>query len=264
MKVLSLGAGVQSTALFLMYSFGVLSDPPGHAIFADTRGEPAEVYSWLEKLKKVEGGIPITAVSRGALLDESGKIPFFLKHPDGKKGMAWRQCTRDYKIDVVRKEIRKMKGLRPRQHYKGEAATVVLGISTDEAQRRKDSPVKWIRHEYPLLDIKKMSRKDCISYVESTGVGTPPRSACVYCPYRTDAEWADMKKNDSEAFAVAVSVDKGLRDGTLKSKYKAERYVHSSLMPLDKADFSQGHKIKTPFGAVATGMNNECDGMCGT
>ena len=50
MRILSLGAGVQSTALLLMMIHGEI--PKADAvIFADTGWEPAAVYKHLEKLE---------------------------------------------------------------------------------------------------------------------------------------------------------------------------------------------------------------------
>ena len=48
---LSLGAGVQSSTLALMYATGELSPMPEAAIFADTQAEPASVYEWLDWLE---------------------------------------------------------------------------------------------------------------------------------------------------------------------------------------------------------------------
>ena len=44
MHILSLGAGVQSSALALMFAKGELTPMPAGAIFADTGAEPKYVY----------------------------------------------------------------------------------------------------------------------------------------------------------------------------------------------------------------------------
>jgi 3'-phosphoadenosine 5'-phosphosulfate sulfotransferase (PAPS reductase)/FAD synthetase len=51
LRVLSLGAGVQSTTLALMIEKGEIPMVDA-AIFADTGAEPKEVYTHLEWLKK--------------------------------------------------------------------------------------------------------------------------------------------------------------------------------------------------------------------
>ncbi len=50
--ILSLGAGVQSTALALMAERGMIEKPIA-AIFSDTGDEPATVYAHLENLKSM-------------------------------------------------------------------------------------------------------------------------------------------------------------------------------------------------------------------
>jgi 3'-phosphoadenosine 5'-phosphosulfate sulfotransferase (PAPS reductase)/FAD synthetase len=52
MKVISLGAGVQSTALALMAANGEIGPMPDCAIFADTGWEPEAVYSHLARLRE--------------------------------------------------------------------------------------------------------------------------------------------------------------------------------------------------------------------
>ena len=51
LRILSLGAGVQSSTLALMIEKGEIENVSA-AIFADVKGEPQEVYDWLNYLKK--------------------------------------------------------------------------------------------------------------------------------------------------------------------------------------------------------------------
>ena len=50
MRILSLGAGVQSSTLALMIAHGELP-PVTAAVFADTQWEPRKVYEWLDWLE---------------------------------------------------------------------------------------------------------------------------------------------------------------------------------------------------------------------
>ena len=68
MKILSLGAGVQSSALALMIEKGEL--PMVDAIFADTMSEPKEVYKWFDWLK-TQVSYPIHIVSYGNLRQDT-------------------------------------------------------------------------------------------------------------------------------------------------------------------------------------------------
>src|SRR5881275_3608975 len=108
-RVLSLGAGVQSSCLLLMSCRGVLPHLD-LAVFADTRYEPAAVYehlTWLEE-EAAQAGIPLHRVSVGNLREDAlefrqhrrssdGKryasLPLFVLNPDGSQGRLPRQCT---------------------------------------------------------------------------------------------------------------------------------------------------------------------------
>lgn len=66
--VLSLGAGVQSTTLYLMFMQGAIAPKIDAAIFADTQEEPGEVYRHLNWLMSLDGP-PILVGTAGKLGD---------------------------------------------------------------------------------------------------------------------------------------------------------------------------------------------------
>ena len=61
-----------------------------------------------------------------------------------------------------------------------------------------------------------------------------PRSACVFCPYRSDAEFLRLKETDTEGWRRAVEVDEAVRnaDGALAKKFKQRIYIHPTARPL--------------------------------
>lgn len=71
-RILSLGAGVQSTALFILGCEGDLLPKIDAAVFADTRWEPAHVMEHLVNLERfgAEHGVPVYLASRGSLPDD--------------------------------------------------------------------------------------------------------------------------------------------------------------------------------------------------
>jgi 3'-phosphoadenosine 5'-phosphosulfate sulfotransferase (PAPS reductase)/FAD synthetase len=101
-KVLSLGAGVQSTCLLLIAGEGHL---PGLdvAIFADTGWEPRAVYDHLDRIEREiaePAGIPVLRVSSGNIrsdaLDPSkhfASMPLHILNSTGSEGMSRRQCS---------------------------------------------------------------------------------------------------------------------------------------------------------------------------
>lgn len=145
LRIISFGAGVQSTCMLFMGLEGLFGEPPDAAVFADTGWEPAQVYAHLEWVK-TQVDIPIYVVSNGRNLyddtftgfNHSGKpftdIPTFVLKADGKVGIGTRQCTRDYKIRPIHRQIREIAG-RKKGAKKGVRVEQWIGISTDEAVR---------------------------------------------------------------------------------------------------------------------------------
>tara|TARA_B100001540_G_scaffold9868_1_gene8672 strand:+ start:9327 stop:10133 length:807 start_codon:yes stop_codon:yes gene_type:complete len=264
LTIISLGAGVQSSAMALMSAKGELP-PVDHAIFADTGAEPRRVYDYLLFLQD-ELPFPIHVVkhkeglTKG--LEDAAKEGKRVANPplytdsDGEVGILNRQCTLDYKINPIKKKVRELLGLKKGQHAKDVHCTQWIGISLDEIQRMKLSMVKYITHVFPLVD-KRMNRNDCLQWMKKNNYPEPPRSACVYCPYHSDNEWRLLRDNDPEGWQEAIRMDELLRDGTGKTKEKL--YVHQQLKPLKEVDLT----TDTDRGQTLFSFQDECEGMCG-
>lgn len=242
---LSLGAGVQSSALLAMSALGLRGCPKADvAIFADTQDEPKWVYEQLGVLAAWGGihGIPVVVVSRGKLsADRRVQIPAFVVGKDGESGPLSRSCTRDYKIQPVRKEARRLMeiaGLR--------RAVCLFGISTEEHQRMKISPVQWIQNRYPLVEAG-MTRSACARVLTEVGLPVPRKSACGLCPYHSDRAWREVRDHDPEAWEATLRYD---------DKLRAERgaFLHRSLIPLRDVTFSEDEPSL---------FDLECGGSCG-
>lgn len=261
-RVLSLGAGVQSSTLAMMMAHGDVA-PAQAAIFADVGAEPASVYRWLDWLEP-RLPFPVHRVSGGDLRERvmsrvrrektgSGGPPFFTAGKLGE-GMLPRQCTRDHKLVPIERKLRELCGLVKGQRGPKEIlAESCIGISYDEALRMKPSRLAFIRNVYPLVDMQ-MTRYHCLEWMSSHGYPQPPRSACTFCPYKSDAEWLRMKEQEPESFADAVAIDSAIRDGYIGNR--AQLFVHRSCKPLASIDLHKQHDQANLF-------TNECEGMCG-
>ncbi len=266
LRVISLGAGVQSTTMALMAARGEIGPMPDCAIFADTGAEPALVYrhlAWLEQKLP----FPVMRVSDGNIRDQimagmqgaariDGRPPFFTI----RGGMLRRQCTQDFKIIPIVRKVRELIGLKKGQ--RGPRAPVVeqwIGISTDEAMRVKPSRLSYISHRWPLIEAS-MSRADCLAWCRERAYPKPPKSACTFCPYRSNDEWRRMRDDDPEAFADAIAIDEAIRPGMPGPKRpKGEAwFVHSDRVPLADVDLSTAEDR----GQLNLFLN-ECEGMCG-
>ena len=264
LRVISLGAGVQSTTLALMAAHGEIGPMPDCAIFADTGWEPKHVYAHLDWLE-TQLPFPVRRISGGNIRDNiitstkttGGRfaaVPWFTSNG----GMGRRQCTREYKINPIQKEQRRLLGYAPRKRIPERSVEVWIGISVDEIQRMKDPLNKWQVNRWPLIEAG-MSRKDCLRWMAERKYPEPPKSACIGCPFHSNAMWRDMRDNDPESWADAVAMDKALRAGGTARGMRHQQFMHRSLKPLDEVDLS------TPAerGQVEFGFLQECDGMCG-
>ena len=284
--IISLGAGVQSTVVYLMAALGELEPMPEAALFADTRWEPAHVYKHLDWLQSLELDIPIVRVSAGDLYQntwdgarvKTGRkypftdIPAFTKHDDGSRGMGPRQCTERYKIEPIRQKTREIIGRRPRISSARPPFVVQwMGISTDEWMRCKDARVGWTANAYPLIEVG-MSRLDCVSWFNDRYPGQPiAKSSCVGCPYHSPREWLTLYRNDPDGMARTIALDEQLRDPARVAVEKngKPKYLHSSLRPLgevlaemDVQDRMQGRLFDED--AEPNGFISECEGYCST
>ena len=272
LRILSLGAGVQSTALALMIEKGEVPMVDA-AIFADVKGEPKAVYEHLSWLK-TKLSYPVYQVTwrdlKQDILDAAeGKhkaftAPFFTKNPmTGKKKMLRRQCTFMYKISPVVQEVRRLLGLKKgEKRNKHTRVEMLMGISKDEIFRVKANRMSYITNIYPLID-KNMTRSSCLEWMSEHNYPKPPRSACTFCPYHSNAEWKEIKKNKEE-WAEVVAMDKAIRHQERhKDKFKNseeildELYLHRDGIPIDKVDFDNKKEDQLDL------FQNECEGMCG-
>lgn len=270
LKILSLGAGVQSSTVLLMSCVGVLPKLDG-AIFADTQWEPKAVYTWLEFLQGEadKAGIPIHRVSKGNLREDAmrsrmradeykkmenrrwASMPLFTQLKDqARAGQIRRQCTSEYKILPIQRKLREMVG-------RTGKVELWMGISGDEMRRMRQSQVRWIENYYPLVFgfERPQHRRDCLLWLQSNGYPQAPRSACIGCPYKSDAEWRLLKSNPVE-WEDAVSFDRDIRHiGGLV----ADTYLHRSCKPLPMVDLDSMEEK----GQQTINWLNECEGMCG-
>lgn len=265
LNIISLGAGVQSSTMALMATHGEITPKPDAAIFADTQAEPKAVYEWLDWLEK-QLPFPVYRVTAGNLKAQvaaerpTGKflkvdIPAFVKVENSPVALINRSCTRDFKIDPIRRKVRQLLGIAGKRSPKQSVCTQWIGISTDEASRMKESREPWQTMRWPLIEAG-MTRHDCLRWMERRGYPKPSKSACIFCPYHNDFEWRALSAAE---FAEAVEVDRRLRSRPPQAyRTKGVLYLHRSCVPLDQVDFSTDEDR-----GQLNMFINECEGMCG-
>ena len=268
-KVLSLGAGTQSSVMALMAEEGWNGlEKPDIAIFADTGWEPPHVYEHLDWLKK-QLSYEVLCVSAGNIRENiltgvtpDGNhfldIPVFLINPDGTKSIAARQCTTHYKINPIHKKLREILKLEPgKRAPKNIQVEMWMGISMDESHRMKPSRDEWITNRFPLIEMGLTRAQLYDWFTQRYPSRDLPRSACIGCPYHSNMEWKWLKENDPKSFRDAVFVDRAIREVPfIRGTLRGEGYLHKDRISLDGVDFSKAETYED-F------MASECEGLCG-
>ncbi len=237
MKVISLGLGIQSTTMYLMSSLYYM-DRADYAIFADPGAELPDTYELWDSLNdwaKYNNGIPLIKKKKSLYKDiidsQNGdrvaSIPAFTE----SQGMVRRQCTNEYKINVVVQEVRKLHGLKKGQRMK--PTEMYLGISLDEIQRMKESQLYNIEYKYPLID-KRITRSDCVKFLEERSFHNIKKSSCVFCPYHSNKNWKEIKQNYPEEWGKVIKVDRAIRDSS-KRGLSDKLFLHRTLVPISEA-----------------------------
>lgn len=248
MKVLNLGWGIQSFTLAVMVALGEL-EPIDAAIHADTTHERSATYVFAEKWTPwlIERGVKIVTV-RGnperlmAVTTNKTDIPAHTLSESRNGGLLTRQCTGTWKIAPIRRWLQK--------YRHDEHVEQWLGISLDEAERMKQSDVQYITHRWPLIE-KRMSRNDCINWLQRHDLEVPVKSSCVFCPYHNRSAWWQMKRENGTDWQKAVEVDEAIR----KARPPFDLFVHSDRIPLVEIRSPQDNGQMDMF-------SEECSGVC--
>lgn len=119
----------------------------------------------------------------------------------------------------------------------------------------KPASEPWYETRYPLVMEHRMTRADCLNWMKRHGYPTPPRSACIGCPFHSDHEWREMREARPEEWQDAVEFDAAIRKA---GGMRGDTYLHRSCKPLPEVD------LDTPESAGQLGLwGEECEGMCG-
>ncbi len=199
-RTMSMGAGVQTTALLLM-------DPEryDYIVFADTGDEKAETYWYIENYLK-----PFC---------KAWNLPWItVKHKHGYSLMDWcikrkilpirtrRWCTVDFKVKPINRFIRSLGATKKNPVYQD------IGISLDESHRAnfaKNGP-KYVKIDYPLID-QKITRRQCYEIIEAHGFPIPAKSGCDFCMFQKRSEIRKLAGEKPERFKQIVEMEKNDR-----------------------------------------------------
>jgi hypothetical protein len=305
-KVISFGCGVQSTSLLVLAAQGVIDYKT--FLFANV-GEDSENPRTLQYFHEValpyaqSHGIELLELKRmkQVRLETEEKIlePETLYQRltrpgsrsvgipvrmSGNGAPGTRQCTADFKIKVIDKELKSRdnnnattKELKKRflklcgiteinkdtmpvvlrhldQFFKANEpyAQVGLGISLDEIQRMKPNMDKetiyWKVNAWPLIDLR-MDRQSCVNVIRRAGIEVPESSECWFCPFHTIQQWQKMREDDPEHFWESCHLEKIINERRV-ALGKDQVWLTNRLKPLEQAttDLEQLSMFKDEIG----------------
>lgn len=213
-KVLSLGGGVNSTALLL--AMVRKRQWPDLVLFSDTGGERPETYRHVEHVwrwcdqREIEFHI-VTNGGRGQgrTLEENclmrGELPSLAY---GFKG-----CSVKWKRQPMDRFVRDW---RPAIDCWATGGKVVryIGIDAGEAHRAVLTEDAKFVYRYPLVEWG-MGRQECIEEIEAAGWKVPPKSSCFYCPAMRRSEILDLQREHPELLERALKIEANAQTHTV-------------------------------------------------
>jgi len=190
-KVLSLGAGVNSTALLVLKAKGKVHFDC--AVFADTGGEHPETYRYLQEVIT-----PFCLEHNIELVRVKSKKPPLYEHYFSKNiipSRRWRHCTDHYKIRPLKKFAL--------SKFPDEQIQFLIGFATDEAHRVKEG----CGNSYPLIELG-VDREGCKTIIREAGLPLPIKSGCYFCPFTKKSGWLNLLKSHKNLFVKAEELEK--------------------------------------------------------
>lgn len=249
MKILSCGAGMQSTALALMSCENKLNGDAVHPLvpiydvilFCDLGEEPDWVYDQVNFIQKAceKSDIPFYILEsdlHSHYIEKFGtsrvvSIPFWTVDENGKKGKMMRNCTLDYKINAMQKFIRsEILGYKKGQRTKPEdlkAHEMHIGFSKEEEKRCKENPHKMFVNKFPLCEMN-LERKHNYAYIRDVWGLETKASACTFCPFHRNYFFKYIKENHKESYEKVIRFDEILEAQQPNTKIKSKLYISRS------------------------------------
>ena len=240
---------MQSTALALMscekaMTSSVLSPavPIYDAIlFCDLGFEPPWVMQQVEFIQKAcnDAGIFFKILYSPLYADymrnfgerRAVSIPWWTLGDDGHKSRMPRNCTIDYKVEVISKYVRwHLLGYKKGQQLREEdkkAHEMHMGFGYEEQRSCKVNPNPMFVNRFPLVEMR-LTRADNYAYIlERWGLATRA-SACTFCPFHKNIFFHYLRENEPREYDRLVEFDHLLRDKTPKPPMDSDLFISRS------------------------------------
>lgn len=202
-KILSLGGGVQSTAMFYLGLSGVM-ERPDFVVFADTGSEQKHTLDTVENIQRIcrEESIGFRRVT-------SEHYPIHEYYIG--KGLVPQiknvQCTDRFKIRPINKFVREIADESKPKPW----VEMWLGITTDEIHRMRENPRKYVKNRFPLIEMG-WTRNQCEAYLRREHPElVVEKSGCWHCHYQSAHKWAKLARESPELFQISRKMEEGAK-----------------------------------------------------
>ncbi len=230
-KILSLGGGVQSTAMFYLGLDGVM-ERPDFVVFADTGSEQKHTLDTVENIQEI-----CRAENIGFRRVKSEHFPIHEYYTE--KGLVPQirnvQCTDRFKIRPINKFVREIADESKPKPW----VEMWLGITTDEIHRMRDNPRQYVKNRFPLIELG-WTRNQCEAWLR---VNRPDleveKSGCWHCHYQSGGKWAKLWRESPDLFQLARDMeDNAKANGMIKfGLFKGESIARFDNGRLTLEDF---------------------------
>lgn len=218
-RVLSLGGGLDSFAMLVRAV--ELGEHLDAVVFVDVgdkdRRDPGEWDGTYRHIEEVVAPLCARAGIRFEVIDGE-------RYPvrDARSLFAWmyaraqipvagpnRICTRIAKVERFERWLD--------DNFPGELVEVWIGFEAGEESRADKDPNAGKKRKpradqarrvnrFPLIEWG-LCRCRCVELVRAAGYAIPRKSACVFCPYGTRADWRTLAAQKPETFAQIVDLE---------------------------------------------------------
>lgn len=223
LRIVAFGAGENSTAMLIgMAERGWKVDA---ILFADTGGELPHTYRHVDTFSAwcEAHGLPAVTTVRvtGESLEEN--LLRLKALPSVAYGPKFKTCSQRFKSEPQEKWCNNWPAARA-AWTAGELIEKCIGFDLDEPQRARPYQDAKFANRYPLIEWG-WGLEECREAIERSGISSPGKSSCFFCPNRHASEFRLMREVYPEYLDRALALEanavltdiKGLkRDYSLK------------------------------------------------
>lgn len=234
-KIIPFGCGVNSVAMLI--EMVRREDRPDFILFANTGGhtnlgEKYETYrykrffsNWLKSKGFPE--IKTVVTNPEGLYQELIRLKNL-----PSIAFDWKSCSQKWKIRAQDNWIKK--------NLAGAHITKYIGYDAGESHRNyRNYDTENTTIKYPLVEWG-LDRWDCVQIIIDSGLPSPPKSSCFFCPNMRHKEIIDLKEKDACRFDLAIKLEKvWQRSGKATKRVQglARKHQWKDLVKIPVIDF---------------------------